>query len=111
MKVKIYFSDVFNVNTALPQKKLDNLTKNVKFSVNFNIREANAEKNANDLVNKIEEKFSKLMSKSESLGTVILSSCKAYSESKFTLEDLRNTVEYRFDYLSYRTNPEGSTLD
>ncbi|MHA3318974.1 hypothetical protein [Legionella pneumophila] len=73
--------------------------------------EPNADKNANDLVNKIEEKFSKLMSKSEKLGSVILSSCKAYSESEFTLEDLRNTVEYRFDYLSYRTTPEGPTLD
>ena len=50
------------------------------------------------------------MAKTEDLGPVVLRHCEAYSEQEFTLRDLREMIEYRLEYLSYRMDPEGPTV-
>lgn len=65
---------------------------------------------AEAIVHLIKENFSILVQKTINLGKVKLVDCRAYSEEEFTIKDQRRTIHYRFDYLSYRTNPPGPTI-
>ncbi|MBE9061007.1 hypothetical protein IQ256_08470 [cf. Phormidesmis sp. LEGE 11477] len=56
---------------------------------------------------KLKEKFPELLKKTENEGTVDLRRCEAISEAEFTLRDMRETVEFRLDHLSYRAEPFG----
>jgi hypothetical protein len=45
--------------------------------------------------------FTKLLNKTQAYGKVDLQEFKAYSETEFTLRDLRETEEHHFEYLHY----------
>jgi len=68
-----------------------------------------AEKLAKEL---LEGKFTELLGKvkEEKRGPVSLQSCKAVSEDNFTLREVRETVEYYAEHLSYRTDPPGPVI-
>jgi hypothetical protein len=59
-----------------------------------------AEKMASDLKQKFSDKVLKA-----NAGKVDLRQCEAFSESEFTIRRMRETEEYRLEYLSYRTDP------
>ncbi|WP_414541474.1 hypothetical protein [Nostoc sp. CCY0012] len=54
--------------------------------------------------------FPKLLEKTTDYGKVILRKCEAISEMEFTLRDMRETVEYHLEHLSYRTEPSGPII-
>ncbi len=76
----------------------------------YTIDDQEAGQNGVVLAKSIKEKFPGLMAKTEDLGPVVLRHCEAYSEQEFTLRDLREMIEYRLEYLSYRMDPEGPTV-
>jgi hypothetical protein len=51
-----------------------------------------------------------LLEKTKDSGTVDLRKCEAVSEMEFTLRDMRETVEYHLEHLSYRTEPPGPII-
>jgi hypothetical protein len=69
--------------------------------------EAEYEATAEEIANGLKAKFSKLLEKTKSHGTVDLRGCEAVSEIEFTLRDMRETVEYHLEHLSYRNEPPG----
>ncbi|MBD2298819.1 hypothetical protein H6G80_26545 [Nostoc sp. FACHB-87] len=60
---------------------------------------------AQEIVQNLKTEFPKLLEKTKNCGTVILCSCEAVSEMEFTVRDMRDTVEYHLEHLSYRTEP------
>lgn len=62
---------------------------------------------AEKIASKLNIEFPKLLKKTQDHGTVDLRQCKAFSESEFSLRDMRETVEYHLEHLSYRTDPPG----
>jgi hypothetical protein len=62
-----------------------------------------------EIARNLETEFSKLVEKARS-GKVILRRCEAVSEMEFTLRDMRDTVEYHLEHLSYRTEPSGPVI-
>jgi hypothetical protein len=58
-----------------------------------------------DIAHSLETEFPKLLERTKDSGKVILRKCEAVSEMEFTLRDMRETVEYHLEYLSYRTEP------
>lgn len=55
----------------------------------------------------LKTEFTNLLKKTKDYGGVILCKCEAVSEMEFTLRDMRETVEYHLEHLSYRTEPSG----
>lgn len=76
----------------------------------YSIDNIEYEKEARSLANQIKEKFMQFSTKTALLGTVRLLECEAYSEQEFTLRDMRQNIQYRFDYLSHRTDPHGPVI-
>jgi hypothetical protein len=62
---------------------------------------------AEQLATGLKKEFPKLLKKTQDFGSVDLRQCEAFSEMDFTVRDLRDTVEYHLEYLSYRTEPPG----
>ena len=58
----------------------------------------------------LKTEFPNLLEKTKGSGTVDLRKCEAVSEMEFTLRDLRDTVEYNLEHLSYRTDPSGPII-
>ncbi len=56
---------------------------------------------------KLKEKFPELLKKTESEGRVDLRQGEAISETEFTLRDMRETIEFRLEHISYRAEPFG----
>lgn len=56
----------------------------------------------------LKTEFSNLLVKTQESGKVDLRGCEAVSEMEFTFRDMRDTVEYHLEHLSYRTEPPGS---
>jgi len=65
---------------------------------------------AENLAQKLRQNFPKLLGKAKNPGSVNLQSCEAVSEDDFTFQEMRETVEYRSEYLSYRTDPPGPVI-
>jgi hypothetical protein len=65
---------------------------------------------AETLADNLNAEFLKLLEKTQSSGTVDLRKCEAISEMEFTLRDMRETVEYHLEHLSYRTEPTGPVV-
>ena len=66
---------------------------------------------AKSIVDEIKAEFSNILKNTTTnLGSVHLLNCEAYSEEEFTLADMRRNVHYRFEYLSYRTDPHGPVV-
>lgn len=63
-----------------------------------------------EIAQSLRTEFPKLLEKTKDSGTVILRKCEAISEMEFTLRDLRETVEYHLEHLSYRTEPLGPVI-
>jgi hypothetical protein len=63
-----------------------------------------------DIAHSLETEFPKLLERTKDSGKVILRKCEAVSEMEFTLRDMRETVEYHLEYLSYRTEPSGPVI-
>lgn len=63
-----------------------------------------------DIAQSLKTEFPNLLEKTKDYGTVILRKCDAVSEMEFTLRDLRDTVEYHLEHLSYRTKPSGPVI-
>jgi len=101
-----YWFDVDPRSGDLPPEEPYELWINIVYTIDF----PEAEQNAIDLADSVKEKFPDLMAKTEGFGPVELRYCKAFSEQEFTLRDLRETIEYRLEYLSYRMDPEGPTV-
>jgi hypothetical protein len=55
----------------------------------------------------LKAKFSALLEKTQVSGSVDLRKCEAVSEVEFTVRDMRDTVEYHLEHLSYRSEPPG----
>jgi hypothetical protein len=62
------------------------------------------------IAHSLETEFPKLLDKTKDSGKVILRKCEAVSEMEFTLRDMRETVEYHLEHLSYRTEPSGPVI-
>jgi hypothetical protein len=62
------------------------------------------------IAQKLETAFPRLLEKTKESGKVILRKCEAVSEMEFTLRDMRETVEYHLEYLSYRIEPAGPVI-
>lgn len=62
---------------------------------------------AQKMAQSLKTEFPKLLAKTKDSGTVDLRQCEAFSEEEFTLRDMRETVEYHIEHLSYRTDPPG----
>lgn len=58
----------------------------------------------------LKTEFPNLLEKTKGSGTVDLRKCEAVSEMEFTLRDMRDTVEYHLEHLSYRTDPSGPVI-
>jgi hypothetical protein len=65
---------------------------------------------AANMAQKLKTEFLNLLEKTKDSGMVDLRKCEAVSEMGFTLRDMRDTVEYNFEHLSYRTEPSGPVL-
>lgn len=62
------------------------------------------------IAHRLATEFPKLLEKTKDSGTVDLRQCKAFSEMEFTLRDMRDTVEYHLEHLSYRTEPPSPVI-
>lgn len=69
------------------------------------------ETEAQAVASQIKEKFTTILQNNTHLGSVHLLKCEAYSEEEFTIKDLRRNIQYRFEYLSHKTNPHGPVVD
>ncbi|MBO3463574.1 hypothetical protein G7B40_001580 [Aetokthonos hydrillicola Thurmond2011] len=58
----------------------------------------------------LKTEFPNLLEKTKDCGNVILRKCEAVSEMEFTVRDMRDTVVYHFEHLSYRTEPSGPVI-
>jgi hypothetical protein len=65
---------------------------------------------AANIAQKLKTEFPNLLEKTKESGTVDLRKCEAVSEIEFTLRDMRDTVEYNLEHLSYRTEPSGPII-
>jgi len=65
---------------------------------------------AKEIAKNLEKEFPKLLEKTKDSGKVDLRKCEAFSEMGFTLRDMRDTVEYHLEHLSYRTEPPGPVI-
>jgi hypothetical protein len=65
---------------------------------------------AESVASDLNTEFSNLLEKTKKNGTVDLRECKAISEMEFTLRNMRETVEYHLEYVSYRTDPTGPVI-
>jgi hypothetical protein len=65
---------------------------------------------AEEISQSLNTEFKTLLNKTKEIGKVELRQCTAVSEMEFTLRDMRDTVEYNFEHLSYRTNPTGPVI-
>jgi hypothetical protein len=65
---------------------------------------------AEQLATGLKKEFPKLLEKSQDFGLVDLRQCEAFSEMDFTVRDLRDTVEYHLEHLSYRTETPGPII-
>jgi hypothetical protein len=63
-----------------------------------------------EIAKNLKKEFPKLLAKTKNSGTVDLLKCEAFSEMEFTLRDMRDTVEYHLEHLSYRTDPSGPVI-
>lgn len=63
-----------------------------------------------DIAQSLKREFPRLLEKTKDYGNVILRKCEAVSEMEFTLRDMRETVEYHLEHLSYRTEPSGPVI-
>jgi len=63
-----------------------------------------------NIAQSLKTEFPQLLEKTKACGTVILRKCEAVSEMEFTLRDMRDTVEYHLEHLSYRTEPSGPVI-
>lgn len=93
----------YDPESELPPEEPYELWVNIIYVTDKPEYELLAEKMAQDL----QAKFPQLLEKTKSFGRVDLKRCEAVSELEFTLRDMRETEEYRLDYLSYRSNPPG----
>jgi hypothetical protein len=66
---------------------------------------------AEKIVSNLNAEFPRLLKKTQDYGTVDLRQCEAFSEMEFTLRDMRETVEYHLEHLSYRTEPPGPVVE
>ena len=69
--------------------------------------EAKYESMAKEMAKSLNDKFKQLLEKKKDYGKVDLRRCEAVSEMEFTLRDMRDTVEYHLEHVSYRTEPPG----
>lgn len=69
--------------------------------------QAEYEPMAKQLADNLKKEFPHLIEKMRDYGCVDLRQCKAFSEFEFSLGDMRKTVEYHLEHLSYRTDPLG----
>lgn len=65
---------------------------------------------AEEMAQSLKTKFPKLLAKTKDSGTVDLRQCEALSEMEFTVRDMRDTVEYHLEHLSYRTEVLGPMI-
>ena len=65
---------------------------------------------AEDIARGLRTEFTLLLEKTKDSGDVDLRRCEAVSETEFTLRDMRDTVEYNLEYLSYRIEPSGPVI-
>ncbi len=65
---------------------------------------------AKEIAQNLKAEFPNLLEKTKDFGTVILCRCEAVSEMEFTLHDMRDTVEYHLEHLSYRVDPPGPVM-
>ncbi|MGB7412718.1 MAG: hypothetical protein WA902_00780 [Thermosynechococcaceae cyanobacterium] len=79
-------------------------------SMVYVIDKAEYESKAREIAQRLKAEFPKLLEKTKNYGTIDLRWCEAVSEVEFTLRDLRETVEYHLEHLSYRTEPHGPTV-
>jgi len=63
-----------------------------------------------EIANSLKIEFPKLLEKTKDSGTVDLRKCEAVSEMAFTLRDMRETVEFHLEHLSYRSEHSGPVL-
>lgn len=93
----------YDPREELPPEEPYELSINIVYITDDESYAAKAEKMAKDL----QDKFPQLIDKTKDSGLVDLRRCAAVSETEFTMRDMRETVEYHLEHLSYRTDPHG----
>jgi len=83
----------------------------IKLSIVYTLDKDEYAQMAKCLAKKLKEKFPELLKKTREHGPVDLRLCEAVSEMKFTLRDMRDSVEYRAEHISYRTDPPGPVIE
>lgn len=63
-----------------------------------------------EIANSLKMEFPKLLERAKNSGTVDLRKCEAVSEMEFTIRDMRETVEFHLEHLSYRSDPSGPVI-
>ncbi len=79
-------------------------------SIVYVIDQAEYESMAEKMAEGLKAEFSALLEKTKAFGSVDLRKCEAVSEMEFTVRDIRDTVEYHLEHLSYRSEPPGPII-
>jgi len=74
----------------------------------YSIDDSSSEVEAQQMATQIRDRFDKMINCHR--GLVDLRKCEAFSEEEFTLRDMRSTIHFLLDHLSYRTDPPGPTV-
>jgi hypothetical protein len=82
----------------------------LSISIVYSIDKAEYREMAVNIASSLKKEFPNLLEKTKDSGTVDLRKCEAVSEMEFTVRDMRDTVEYRLEHLSYRTEPSGPVI-
>jgi len=100
-----YWLDYMPFNEELPPDQNYELWIYIVYSVD----EAEAQEHAEEIANNLRDKFLALIDKNKEAGNIDLRHCEAFSETEFTLSDLRGTIEYGLDHISLKLDPPGPT--
>jgi len=82
----------------------------LSISIVYIIDKAEYGEMAVNIASSLKKEFPNLLEKTKDSGTVDLRKCEAVSEMEFTVRDMRDTVEYHLEHLSYRTEPSGPVI-
>jgi hypothetical protein len=102
----LFFMLSYEPKDELPPEESYELWLSVVYVTDRDEYESMAEKMAEGL----KAKFSALLEKNKVYGSVDLRKCEAVSEMEFTVRDMRDTVEYHLEHLSYRSEPPGPII-
>lgn len=83
------------------------ITNDEPYEINFYVIYSTDKVEYADIANEIAEKIKE---KINAIGELFLKECKAFSDREFTVRDITENIQFRFDHLSNRTDPPGNIV-